>query len=336
MKRQSLVVLFAALGLLAACTPEAPVAEKVYFGIGAQAKYALKGTAPLTTVQTDVTFVGVLFDADGKVLDANLDVMQVKAVATDATTSSLKAGVAVNADTDTKSKWELGDDYGMGETATKGEWYVQADAWENYVVGKTVVEVAAGLEDAALLASVSIGTEDFSAVLTEAWEHRAGFITTEVANINVGIGMYGLHEAKKDSVSLAGAAFVGDVVVASKIDVFQVPYVITNVGTEEAPSYALTVNETSKQTDVANTAIKSKLDLGPNYGMGATATQGEWNIQAAKLEAFVLDQTVAAAFANVTETGEFTDPTIAGVSIGVEDFKLVYTEAYNGSTSVTR
>jgi len=330
MKKKSLVVLFAALGLLAACTPEAPVAEKVYFGIGAQAKYALKGTAPLTTVQTDVTLAGVLFDADGKVLDVNLDVMQVKASAADASTSTLTS--AVNADSDTKSKWELGDDYGMAVAATKGEWYVQADAWENWVVGKTAAEVAAGLEDATLLASVTMHTTDFSAVLTEAWEHRAGLVTTEKADIKVGIGMYGVHEAKKDSISMAGAAFVGDVVVASKIDVFQVPYTITAVDT----AFALSVTETAKQVDVANTAIKSKLDLGAAYGMGATAAQGEWNIQAAKLEAFVLNQTVAAAFADVTETGEFTDPTIAGVSIGVEDFKLVYTEAYTLSTSTTR
>ncbi|MCX5775658.1 MAG: hypothetical protein NTV44_04785, partial [Firmicutes bacterium] len=168
MKKSSLVVLLAALGMLASCATtssslssssesEAPVEQVVLFGIGHKAKYAIKGTAPAaTTVQTDVTFLSALFDSDGKVLDVNVDVMQVKAAAVDATTASITS--AVNADSDVKSKWELGDAYGMATAATKGEWYVQAGAWEDYAVGKTAAQVAAGITDEALLASVSITT----------------------------------------------------------------------------------------------------------------------------------------------------------------------------------
>ena len=346
MKKSSLVVLLASLAMLASCvgtssslssSSEAPVEQVVLFGVGHKAKYSIKGTVPAaTTVQTDVTFLSALFDSDGVVLDVNVDVMQVKAAVVDATTASITS--AVNSGSDVKSKWELGEDYGMGGSATKGEWYVQASAWENYAVGKTAAEVAAGTESDELLASVTVTTTDFAYALTEAWHNIAVIKTTEPESLHVGLGMFSSHAALTTTVSLTGAAFLGAEVVSSTVDCFQIPYLSTNIGTVEVPVYSLTVPETGKvQVAKKVTCIESKVELHDLYGMvGTTVIYGDWYQQAANLEAFVLGKTVAAAFTGVSETGEFTDPTIASVSITVSDFALTYAEAYTVSQSTTR
>lgn len=344
MKKSSLVVLLASLAMLASCvgtssslssSSEAPVEQVVLFGVGHKAKYSIKGTVPAaTTVQTDVTFLSALFDSDGVVLDVNVDVMQVKAAVVDATTASITS--AVNSGSDVKSKWELGEDYGMGGSATKGEWYVQASAWENYAVGKTAAEVAAGTESDELLASVTVTTTDFAYALTEAWHNIAVIKTTEPESLHVGLGMFSSHAALTTTVSLTGAAFLGAEVVSSTVDCFQIPYLSTNIGTVEVPVYSLTVKDTSKQVAKAATCVVSKIELGALYGMVGSATYGEWYQQAANLEAFVLGKTVAAAFTGVGEDGAFTDPTVSSVSVTVSDFALTYAEAYTVSQSTTR
>jgi hypothetical protein len=71
-------------------------------------------------------------DAAGKIILCRIDVTDNK-MNTD----------AIDPTAQFKSKMELGDEYGMGSYGPSGiEWYKQAQAFENYVVGMTAEDVA--------------------------------------------------------------------------------------------------------------------------------------------------------------------------------------------------
>jgi hypothetical protein len=119
-------------------------------------------------IQTNVTFTGVAFDKDGKVLVALLDVAQNNGTF-DAAGAIVKAEAA-------PTKVEKGADYGMkGASAIGKEWFEQAAALTAYFVGKTADEVAAIEYDAEgvvvaedLKTSVSVGVEDYLASFAKA------------------------------------------------------------------------------------------------------------------------------------------------------------------------
>ena len=119
-------------------------------------------------IQTNVTFTGVAFDKDGKVLVALLDVAQNQGTF-DATGAIVKAEAA-------PTKQEKGADYGMkGASAIGKEWNEQANALTAYFVGKTADEVAAIAVDAEgvvtvedLKTSVSVGIDEYLASFAKA------------------------------------------------------------------------------------------------------------------------------------------------------------------------
>ena len=119
-------------------------------------------------IETNVTFTGVAFDKDGKVLVALLDVAQNKGTF-DATGAIVKAEAA-------PTKQEKGADYGMkGASAIGKEWNEQANALTAYFVGKTADEVAAIAVDAEgvvtvedLKTSVSVGIDEYLASFAKA------------------------------------------------------------------------------------------------------------------------------------------------------------------------
>ncbi len=354
MKKNSLLVLLAAVGLMVSCggTPssseessessELPSSSEVvepkasFFGFGSKAAYSLKAATATKPqyVQIDVTVGAFLFDAEGAVVKAYVDVMQVKVNSTDGTSTVILAGTAVNADTDpltvdsdVKSKRELGTAYNMAGSANKGEWFVQANAWQDFIVGLTAEEAVAANDSEELLATVTITTDDYSSVLTEASAGKTAITAVDPENIMIGTGMLCAQAAAQTTITVIGAAFDAtdggtNQVIAAVIDAYQPPYVISNVGTVEAPIYNVAFNETKVQVDAANSIIKSKRDLGPAYGMGSTATKGEWNVQADAWEAFVVGKTVTEI-----EAANGTEALLATVTIHTSDFEKVIKEA---------
>lgn len=119
-------------------------------------------------IQTNVTFTGVAFDKDGKVLVALLDVAQNNGTF-DTTGAIVKAEAA-------PTKQEKGADYGMVKASAIGkEWFEQANALTAYFVGKTADEVAAIAIDAEgvttvedLKTSVSVGIDEYLASFAKA------------------------------------------------------------------------------------------------------------------------------------------------------------------------
>ena len=119
-------------------------------------------------IQTNVTFMGVAMDKDGKVLVSLLDVAQ-----NQGTFDAMGAVVAANA---APTKKEKGADYGMkGSSAIGKEWFEQAAGLEAYLVGKTAAEVEAieidgeGVPVAEdLKTSISVGIDEYLAAFAKA------------------------------------------------------------------------------------------------------------------------------------------------------------------------
>ena len=108
--------------------------------VGLGQNISVKGTAATAdkngTVQVDTNMVGVALDAEGKILWAKIDVAQNKA-AFDAT------GV-IDTNVDTRTKVEKEGDYGMvGVSGIGKEYFEQVKALGEWMVGKTVADVAA-------------------------------------------------------------------------------------------------------------------------------------------------------------------------------------------------
>jgi hypothetical protein len=117
-------------------------------------------------IQTNVMFVGAAFDKDGKVLAAMLDTAQNQGTF-DIAGLILKAEAA-------PTKVEKGDGYGMKAASAIGkEWYEQAKALTDYMVGKTMDEVKGiAITDEDLKTSVSVGIEEYIAAVEKAFANK--------------------------------------------------------------------------------------------------------------------------------------------------------------------
>ncbi len=100
------------------------------------------------------TSAAVVTDREGRVVLCRIDSADMKATVTDGKVT----GVATE-----KSKYELGDGYGMKENGGAiAEWYEQATYFENYIKGKTIVEIEGiKTKDAELSSGCTIDVTDF-------------------------------------------------------------------------------------------------------------------------------------------------------------------------------
>jgi len=158
-------------------------------------------TTPLAQVDTTIAAVG--FDAEGKVASITIDVAQTK-VNFDADLQ-----LATSKDDEFKTKVELGADYGMVKASSIGkEWFEQAAALEEWMVGKTVAEIK-GLKvkevDAAhkhvpdvpeLTSTVTITVEGYIAAVEKAY-NNAVEVGADTATVGLG---HGVSIAKSKSV----------------------------------------------------------------------------------------------------------------------------------------
>lgn len=330
-----------------------PEEQNVYFGLGAVANYKVTAATETAgaTVQTDVDVVSVLFDAAGKVLDLNLDVMQVKTSSAEENVTSLNSKKFIDETVgDIASKWELGDLYGMKVASPiEKEWFEQADAYENWTIGKTVAEITnpAGLVDfhggKALEDGATVGctitVDGFMAALTKAWESKIETTVTDVSGLRVGVAMNNTHADLQDDIAVGGLVLdANKKIVASKFDVFQVPYTVTANG----ELFDVAVNTTKKQVVAEETRIKSKHELGDAYGMKvASPIEKEWFEQADALTAWAVGKTVAevtnpAGLVDFHGGKALEDGATVGCTIVVDAILKLYTEAETVALSATR
>jgi|GEM_PF-2371654 len=306
----------------------APVTLKVAHGY--HAPYASKTSN--TILQTDVSYVGIVLNEEDVIVDLKIDVMQVKATPSNATTTVLTSAVFPDT-TDVKTKWDLLEAYNMN--GSLGEWYEQAKALEEYAVGKGLDAFKAELlaNEGGFDASVSITVDAFGRALelidTENFYSEIEVPAADVENVELGIGMSSSQEAKRTNVNMTTALFLEDTILAAEVDVIQIPYAITEVAGDPV-TYTIAADTTRAQVDATNIKILSKVSIGEAYNMNGAA--GEYFEQVEHLETYLVGKTLAAAFAESALTVDpthglvFTDGSTIGVTIGIEDLRDVLIE----------
>lgn len=209
-------------------------------------------------LSTADTVAAVVLDGDGKIVACRIDTIEVALTV---------ANGAVDTSKTYLSKAEKGNDYGMSAIG-KDEWYKQAQAFENYVVGKTVNEVSSidGANKGGLIAGCTITVYDFVKAVVAACKdnYKVNFETK--GDITLGVSTVAAVADKEGAgeitVDFGAVAMVDGKAVAATVDCAVV-------------SIAFDAN--GEGTGV--TFDGTKRALGNDYGMSAIG-KTEWYAQA--------------------------------------------------------
>ncbi len=307
--------------------------EAGHFGFGGIATYKVTAPAAATdtaeakvgAVQTDITYASILLGKDSKIKQLRLDVVQIKVAANDAGDETVYTSGA-----DPLSKWEKLGDYNMvGASPIGKEWYEQAEAFENFAVGKTVSElVALEDEDTNLVggvdAGVTIHVNAFMDAIVNADAVKVAL--DDVTDLKIGVGGVGTTGNNQSNYTIAAAAFDADKKVeAARMDVYQIPYVLT--AATDTLKGAIALNEAKVQVVSEELRIKSKHELGDDYGMRDSATKGEWFEQANKITDYMVGKTIAEALEIDAESNHLVNEVAADVTIKAVDYRGAFDEA---------
>ena len=298
----------------AAPAPEAaPAAEyKLGMGISLSTASSKEGNA-----QVDATVAAVVLDAEGKIVAAKIDVAQDKMDVTDGQVDAAKTF---------QTKKELKEEYGMSKIGSK-EWYVQAAAYEEFLIGKTAAEIEAVelvqdgahtvFADETLKASCSISVGEFKEAVLKACNDEQGVSFTADGAVKLGVAAISTAE------SSTAATAEEDGVVKMYTDFAAV--VLGEDGKilaalTDATQPNITVNTKGEIVDAAFKATKRELK--EEYGMSKIGAV-EWYIQAKNFIEFVAGKTVEELKAvELVEDGShtvFADETLkASCSISVK------------------
>ncbi len=274
------------------------------------------------------TAVAVLLDKDNKIVAIDLDSAQIKA----GWTSEGK----VVATEDFKTKYELGTDYGMSAYGTKHdgsegavkEWFEQADAFMATATGKTLDEVKAMMgEDTyatgdLAAAGCTISVAEFVAALEKAVANATESTATAENKLNLAIVSSAVN---KDATEEAeGSVEISSTIVAAVVDA-DAKVVVSKT---DSVSGKVAFDTKGASTTDTTAEIKTKLELGTDYGMSAYGTKHdgsegkvlEWNEQAAAFDATLAGKTASefAALAGA-DTYAIGDLAAAGCTISVGD-----------------
>ena len=291
------MILTLALSLLVSCGGKNK--EKDY-------TLAIGVSVAISDAEVSNTVAAIVTDADGKIVLCRIDAINVE--------PTMKDG-KVDETVTYASKAELKDNYNMVKYGKAiAEWYVQAKAFENYVVGKTQSEVSAIAlngdgkpTDTELSASCTIAVSDFTEAIDKAFEsaHKVSFKTA--ADLTAGVAVSAdVSQAESEAsytANFAATVFADGKIVAAIIDENEATATVANGAVGEV-SYDMT-----------------KLEKGDAYNMvkygGAIA---EWYVQA---------QTYAntAVGKNASELASLATEGVAGCTMGVEDYKATLEKA---------
>ncbi|QNK41735.1 hypothetical protein [Caproicibacter fermentans] len=268
----------------------------------------------------DSTIVAVTVDGSGKIVKCVIDAVQSKINFSDQGKILDKTDAAV------KSKDELGADYGLGKVSKiKKDWNEQAQAFADYVKGKTVEEIkgiavdseghATGTE---LTSSVTISIGDFVDAIEQAVANAQDLGAK--ANDKLGLGIVTSLSSSAD----ATADQEGKAEASSQISAvtFGSDGKITSC-VNDAVQPTVSFDVSGKITTDLSKEVESKDALKESYGMKKASKIGkEWYQQAASFAQYVKGKTVDEVKGiKVNESGEPTDQELtASVTFGVSDF----------------
>lgn len=265
--------------------------------------------------QATVTAAAVLVDDEGKIVKAFVDCADSK-VEYDA------SGKAI-ANKSFATKYEMGADYNMkAYGGAAKEWYEQADAFCNLIVGKTASEVKALVAENAkgtqevINAGCTIYVSDFATAIEKAITNAKASEATANDSVKLGVSTnQTTSDATEDKngynqveTTLFAAAVNADgKVVASSSDCVQVKF---------------TFDDKGASTFDTKKAVISKKDAGADYNMKAYGGAAkEWYEQAAAFDAACAGKTVTEIKAlMVTDNKGNADLQSAGCTILIDGF----------------
>ena len=232
-----------------------------------------------------ITAAVITVDADGKVVACQLD-------AADNTVKYTFEGKAI-ANDGFKTKYELGNDYGMSKIGAK-EWFEQADAFESVVVGKTLDEIKALVAeggkgtgtDAVISAGCTIAVTEFVGAIEKAFANLADSAAT--ASTALMLGMHTEQSTKDAAEEAPGQNQIETTIVAAAVDA-QGKVV---VAASDCVQVKFTFDAAGASTYDLSKKAASKREQGANYGMVAYGNAAkEWFEQADAFNALCVGKT---------------------------------------------
>ena len=315
-------------------TGEAKVGEIAKIALGTSVSLSGKDLAEgKGSAQTNVAIAALALDAEGKIVKAHIDVAQNKFAVNDDGTFAVEPSEA-----QFKTKHELKEEYDMKKASPiKKEWYEQAKAFEEYIVGKTPAEVVAiptekkddhhlnVPTDADLLASVTIDIGAFQKAVADAAEN-----TKDAA------GATQLGFAVKSSLGHRTAAAAEDKGASVQ---FETAIAVTGLDAEGKVVASLLDNAQNKVAfDNAGKVVSdqaaegtTKKHLKEAYGMKETSPiKKEWYEQIEGLEAWLVGKTADEVSGMELEEGKTKDADLLSTTtITIDTYQKAVSESFN-------
>ena len=311
-----LCLILALSAVLVGCGKKEDAALKFGMGVYSSTPAVTDATADKEgSGKIDVTVAAVTVDANGKIVACALD--------TASNTVKFTADGKAVANTEFKTKYEMGKDYNMvAYGGAAKEWYEHADAFVALVAGKTLAEVKALVaaenkgNDEVVKAGCTIMIHEFVAAIEKAYNSAADSKVTADDTLKVAAATeQTISDATADkdgtnkvSTTVFAAAVNKDgKVVAASSDCVEVTFSFNTKG-------ASTLDTTK--------AVVSKKEQGSNYGMVAYGNAAkEWFEQAAAFDAACIGKTAAEiATLQGTDGKGVADLQAAGCTIYVTGF----------------
>ncbi len=333
--KKMIIVLFAMM-MLAGCTSTSTPATtpenstetnetvtNVTYKAGLGVSASLTGTDATEDdgyVKVMASLASVVLDQDGRFVYAQLDALEQNGY------FNSDGEFIVDSSTPVLSKDELGSDYGMSDiSGISKEWFEQADAFEEFLIGKTLEEaMAVELNETGaptssdLVSSVSISVSDFLVAVDKAVNNAVEVNEASAYKTAISLYVTGSNASQetegKVEISIT-SALVGltedEVIVFSLIDTAQNYGYYSNTGVYNT--------ETS-------VVMPTKKEKGEEYGMAEySGISKEWDQQVIAFEEYTVGKTVGEVVSSMGEDTKTTDADlISSTTISISPFVEVF------------
>ncbi len=293
----ALVLAIAMVATFAACGEPATAEYKLGMGISVSLDSSADATAEKNaTAQADATVATVVLDADGKIVAADLDCAQTKV--------QVKDGKIVDVESvDLRTKKEKKEDYNMkGASPIGKEWYEQAAAFVEKMIGKTVADIEAitteeknghqVATDADLYAACTMDITAFKAAFIAACKDDQAKTFTAAEGFKLGLDVETDVSGSTDAGEKNATAQLYSTFGAIVVDA-------------DGKTIAAIVDEIQPKVEVDNagkiaakTFVNTKRGLKEDYNMVKFSPEGtciaEWYVQAADLTDYIAEKAMTA------------------------------------------
>lgn len=275
--------------------------------------------------QVESVVAAVVIDNDGRVVSCKLDMAQ--------NVMNFTAQGNVIMKEEFRTKKELKDDYGMKKVSGIGkEWYQQAEAIEEFVVGKTAREIAGipvnesgKTTDVDLVSGATVAIGSYQEAIVKAIQNAEEIGTREGDQLGLAV-VTNMSKSKDASADADGQCQAYSVYMAVTIG----PDGRITGSILDSSQGTVKFNAAGQITSDVNAGIKTKRELGDAYGMkGASGIGREWYQQADAFEEYIVGKTAEEVTGIVVnESGKPAEADLASsVTVAIGDFQAVVQKA---------